>query len=243
MSGNLSYAQLKGVWLQAAKGTKYATNTWASLMAAIAEAESSGDPTALNPTDNGGRQTSWGLWQISLGNHNAPSPNWADPATNAKLAIGKLNSQGLGAWGTYTSGAYKAFLSNKTTAAATPAGAGPNKVQTAALTTSAQAQASCAWSISSFVPNPSILGFHPLGSFQGSVCVFSKAQARALIGFGLLAAGVYIITTGAFQLAAVAGLEGAGKLAVLVVGKGGGKLAGAEEKAGAATRADMATAA
>ncbi len=106
----LTYAQLEQVWLQAAQGTKYNTQAWAALMAAIAEAESSGRTDATNPTDNGGAQTSWGLWQISLGNHNAPSPQWADPVTNAKLAIGKLNSQGLGAWGTYTSGAYRSHL-------------------------------------------------------------------------------------------------------------------------------------
>jgi len=87
-------------------------------MAAIALAESGGNPSATNPTDNGGTQTSWGLWQISLGNHNAPAPDWNNPYTNAKLAIGKLNGQGLGAWGTYNSGAYKQFMT----------GAGPTDV-------------------------------------------------------------------------------------------------------------------
>src|SRR6185437_5711777 len=53
----------------------------------------------------------FGLWQISTGTHSPPAPNWADPVVNAHLAIGKLNSQGLGAWGTYTSGAYRKFLS------------------------------------------------------------------------------------------------------------------------------------
>ena len=135
----LSYAQLKGLWLQAAKGTKYDTNTWASLMAAIAEAESGGNPNATNKTDNGGTQTSWGLWQISLGNHVAPSPQWADPAENARLAIGKLNSQGLTAWGTYDSGAYKAYLSGKT--AASTAGLA-NSTATAAETAAATSSAS-----------------------------------------------------------------------------------------------------
>lgn len=106
----LSYSQLEQVWLSAAQGTKYNTQAWAALMAAIAEAESGGRTDITNPTDNGGRQTSWGLWQISLGNHSEPSPQWADPVTNAHLAIGKLNSQGLGAWGTYTSGAYRSHL-------------------------------------------------------------------------------------------------------------------------------------
>lgn len=105
-----SFAQLESIWLQASDGTKYHTNAWASLMAAIALAESSGNPDSTNPNDNGGTQTSWGLWQISLGNHAEPSPDWANPIENAKLAIGKLNGQGITAWGTYDSGAYKQFL-------------------------------------------------------------------------------------------------------------------------------------
>jgi hypothetical protein len=239
---NLSYAELKGLWLQAAKGTKYATNTWASLMAAIAEAESSGDPGATNPTDNNGRQTSWGLWQISNGDHSAP-PNWSSPAGNAQLAIGKLNSQGLTAWGTYTSGAYKAFLSDKTTAAAAPAGAGPDAVTTAALAAGAQAQAYCAWSVSSFVPNPSIAGFHPFGSLQGNVCLIAKSQVRALLGVGLLIAGVYVITFGALGIAEAAGLNVAVKVAGAVVGKGGGKAAAAKGKAAPAAAETAAPAA
>lgn len=104
------YGQLQSIWLQASQGTKYHTGPWAALMAAIALAESSGNPDATNPTDNGGTQTSWGLWQISLGNHQAPAANWNNPIVNAQLAIGKLNSQGLGAWGTYNSGAYKKYM-------------------------------------------------------------------------------------------------------------------------------------
>jgi Lysozyme like domain len=115
--GTYTYAQLKGIWLAAAKGTQYDSNEWASLMAAIAEAESGGNADATNPTDNGGTQTSWGLWQISLGNHAEPSPDWNVPAENARLAIGKLDGQGLDAWGTYTSGAYRPFLNEQTTAA------------------------------------------------------------------------------------------------------------------------------
>lgn len=112
----LTYAQIEQVWLSAAQGTQYDTQTWAALMAAIAMAESSGNPDATNPTDNGGTQTSWGLWQISLGNHNAPAANWNDPTENAKLAIGKLETQGLKAWGTYNSGAYKQYYSGSTPA-------------------------------------------------------------------------------------------------------------------------------
>ena len=106
-----NFSQLVTIWQQAAAGTKYASKAWAELMAAIALAESSGNPQAINPDDNNGTQSSYGLWQISTGTHAPPASNWSDPIENAHLAIGKLNSQGLGAWGTYTSGAYRKYLS------------------------------------------------------------------------------------------------------------------------------------
>lgn len=84
-------------------------STLAPVMAAIAIAESGGCPTATNPNDNGGTQTSWGLWQISDGTHRMPS-NWNDPQTNANMAFTKYQTQGLKAWGTYTSGAYKQYI-------------------------------------------------------------------------------------------------------------------------------------
>ena len=101
---NLSFTQLEALWEQAGGAPALAP-----VMAAIALAESSGNPTSTNPTDNGGTQTSWGLWQISDGTHNPP-PNWSDPAGNAQLAVAKEKSQGLSAWGTYDSGAYLHYL-------------------------------------------------------------------------------------------------------------------------------------
>lgn len=129
---DLTYAQLEGVWDQAAAGTPYAGSgpspvpgaTWDQLMAAIAEAESSGNPTADNATDNGGRQSSFGLWQISTGTHTPPASNWSDPVENADLAIAKLQSQGLGAWGTYDTGAYRSHLSTSTPPDSSGAGSG-----------------------------------------------------------------------------------------------------------------------
>lgn len=101
----LSYAQIEAAWIQGG-----GSPSLAPLMAAIAEAESSGDPTSTNPTDNNGTQTSWGLWQISTGTHAEPAPNWNDPIENARLAVAKLHSQGLSAWGTYDTGAYRQYL-------------------------------------------------------------------------------------------------------------------------------------
>lgn len=102
-----SYGQLEGLWINAG-----GSPALAPLMAAIALAESGGDPTAENKTDNSGRQTSWGLWQISNGTHNEPVPGILDPETNAQQAVKKYKSQGLRAWGTYTSGAYQKYMKN-----------------------------------------------------------------------------------------------------------------------------------
>jgi len=101
-----TYSQLEGLWI-----SNGGSAALAPVMAAIALAESSGNPAATNATDNGGTQTSWGLWQISDGTHNQPVPNILDPNVNAAQAVKKVKSQGLQAWGTYTSGKYKQFMS------------------------------------------------------------------------------------------------------------------------------------
>lgn len=117
---HLTYSQLEQVWIQAG-GSK----ALAPLMAAIALAESGGYAGATNPTDNGGTQTSWGLWQISNGTHSSPAPAGTDPYNpleNARLAVQKYNSQGLGAWGTYTSGAYRQYYQSNVPPTSLPQG-------------------------------------------------------------------------------------------------------------------------
>jgi hypothetical protein len=106
---DLTFSQLEALWKQTVPASD-PYQKLAPVMAAIALAESSGNPGAINPNDNNGTQSSYGLWQISNGTHSPPAPNWANPAENAKLAYGKLTSQGLKAWGTWVSGAYKTFL-------------------------------------------------------------------------------------------------------------------------------------
>ena len=123
-----TYGQLEELWIKAG-GNK----ALAPLMAAIALAESSGNPNATNPTDNGGTQTSWGLWQISDGTHNQPVAGILDPLTNAKAAVAKYRSQGLGAWGTYTSGAYQQFYKGDVVPTNLPQG-GNSQTQNATLT-------------------------------------------------------------------------------------------------------------
>lgn len=219
----LSYAQLKSVWLSAAQGTQYATNAWASLMAAIAEAESGGNPGITNPNDNGGTQTSWGLWQISLGNHDEPSPNWNNPTVNAQLAIGKLEDQGLSAWGTYTSGAYKTYLNGATTPDGTGiSSTGTSAADAAAYQLASATQADCAWSIGwGGIPGTSWLQdlFGSGGNVgSGEVCLFSKSEARGLVGAGFLVGGGLIVLWGVQFLVVVAGLKAAGSVISTVTG-------------------------
>lgn len=110
---NLTFTQLEALWDSQAPP---ALKVLAPVMAAIALAESGGRPTAINPNDNNGTQSSYGLWQISNGTHSPPAPNWADPSENAKLAVQKMESQGLSAWGTWKSGAYKTYLAQNNAA-------------------------------------------------------------------------------------------------------------------------------
>lgn len=70
-----------------------------NLMAAIALAESGGDPSIVNSIGAGG------LWQI-----HPPEPNYLNPTTNARIAGRKLRTQGLKAWEAYTRGMHRAYL-------------------------------------------------------------------------------------------------------------------------------------
>lgn len=75
-------------------------------MAAIALAESGGDPRALHRDADGSIDR--GLWQInSVHGYGRTS---FDPQANAREAVSIESSQGLSAWSTYQSGAYRRFL-------------------------------------------------------------------------------------------------------------------------------------
>lgn len=127
-----SFAQLEALWINA--GGSKAT---APVAAAIALAESAGCSTALNPTDNGGTQSSFGLWQVSNGTHTPPAPNIYDPVVNAKQAVAKWhNAGGFSPWGTYDSGAYKQYLSGAAPSdSGVPGAPGTAQAQTVSLWT------------------------------------------------------------------------------------------------------------
>lgn len=186
-----TYAQMMGLWI-AAGGPK----ALAPLAAAIGEAESGGNSSAYNGHDTngeGGTQVSAGIWQISNGTM-TPVPNWSNPASNAQDAVAKWKGAGqsFSPWGTYTSGAYKAFLSPGATPDSNIPGA-PD--QLAAETTAADA-ADC------LVGNPFSASAFGVSLSAGPSCLFTKSNARAFIGAGLMAGGVILAFDGGLWIMA-----------------------------------------
>ena len=100
------FAQLEDLWTGAGGSRKLAPT-----MAAIGLAESRG--RNIRQQGQPYSRTGWGIWQITPGDS---EPQFGidqallDPHVNAEAAVAKEESQGLGAWTTYTSGAYKAFM-------------------------------------------------------------------------------------------------------------------------------------
>lgn len=90
-----------------------------ALAAAIAMAESSGNPRAYNGS---GSDSSYGLWQINMRGSLGPArraqfglsanEDLFDPGTNARAAVSIYSSSGWGAWGAYTNGSYKRYLTS-----------------------------------------------------------------------------------------------------------------------------------
>lgn len=180
--GDYSYAQLEGLWINAG-----GTPAMAPIMAAIAEAESRGNP---NATGGVGEK---GLWQI---NPNAwGSLATYDPAGNAAAAVHVLAVQGLTAWSTYTSGAYRAFLSNSTTPntnVSSPAG-GTGGAGTGTATLAAQ-NTRCLVGGNTFIP--CLLDASQARGIIGGLCVF--------LGGALFLGGIVLMTAIAAQKSGVA---------------------------------------
>jgi hypothetical protein len=84
--------------------------------AAIALAESAGDPHAYDPETAAGNpqgKGSFGLWQINLNRHpEFFNINLYDSQSNANAAFSVFTNAGnsFSPWSTYTSGAYKGYL-------------------------------------------------------------------------------------------------------------------------------------
>lgn len=110
---NYSYSQLRQLWIFAG-GNK----TWSYVMAAIALAESGGNPQATNMDADG--SVDRGLWQINSVHGYSPQSSFS-PQQNAKQAVAVFNSSGPNAWSTFKNGTYKNYLpSGKSTPSSLP---------------------------------------------------------------------------------------------------------------------------
>ena len=167
-----SYAGLEGLWINA--GGK---RSLAPTMAAIAEAESGGCSTAYNASG------ATGLWQILGAVDPGDQSKLTDPAVNAREAVLKWQTQGLTAWATYTSGAYKSHLR---------AGTAPNTnvPSPGAAGTSATGGGS-----------PCLIALPKVAVFGGG-CAVSVSEARAVAGAAILVMGSGFLIIGALVLAA-----------------------------------------
>lgn len=112
----LSYADLEGLWVNAGGST-----ATAPMAAAIALAESGGNPNAFNGNTGTGDQ-SYGLWQINMLGSLGPgrlqefgitnNNQLFDPATNAHAAVLLAGGgSNFSPWSTYKNGSYQRYLS------------------------------------------------------------------------------------------------------------------------------------
>lgn len=85
----LSPAQVGALWVEEGGPG------WAETQAeCIADHESADIPGNNNYQDNGGTQTSWGLFQISNGTHAEPVPDIDNAAINTRQAVLKFEASG-----------------------------------------------------------------------------------------------------------------------------------------------------
>lgn len=220
-----SYAQLEGLWIQAGGDPAKAP-----LMAAIAMAESGGNDHARNPSG------ATGLWQILVPVHGDLIKKYGDPndpVSNAKEAVSLYKSQGLGAWTTYSSGAYQKYLKQGVQPVSVGAGGGaPTSPQ------SGGSDASCC-----------AIGFGgvniPLAGNQGGFCLLSKTQLNSLFGLVIAGAGIMVGISGmTWMLVYAFKKSGAANVLAAAPGPAGavGKVIAAPSMAGAVRRATPARA-
>jgi hypothetical protein len=193
-----TYAQLEGLWINAGGPAAVAP-----VAAAIAEAESGGNPLAAYPGTTvapgaGSNTDATGLWQI-LGVPSGFTPaQLTDPAANAQMAVAKYKGAGnaFTPWVTFTNGAYAAFLSNSTTpdTAGLPA-AGASAATTAVLASANSA--TCALSV-------------PVAG-----CLLPKSALRGIIGGAVLGAAG-ILGLAAMVILAASAFEHSGAASAVV---------------------------
>lgn len=129
-----SYADLEGLWIKAG-----GSSASAPIAAAIAMAESGGNPNSINNNPKTG-DLSYGYWQINMIGSLGPSrrrqfgitsnTQLLDPLTNAKAAVMLSNGgSNFTPWSTFKSGAFRNFMNGSVppnlASGGTPSGGAP----------------------------------------------------------------------------------------------------------------------
>lgn len=108
------HTTLADLWVQAG-----GARNLAPIMAAIALAESGGRVDAVSPQNTNGTYD-YGLWQINSSHSQFDQARLtSDPLYNARAAVAIEKSQGLTAWSTYNSGAFRSFMGQGRSTSAT----------------------------------------------------------------------------------------------------------------------------
>ena len=197
-----SFDQLTTLWTGAGGPAPVAP-----LMAAIALAESSGDPGAENPSSG-----ACGLWQI----HPA-EPGCKDPQQNAQMAVRKYGTQGLGAWEAYTNGSYQKFLPAGSQSGSTPAPGGGGLL-TVPGTGLMQGQQVDRWGIAQNIANAAgYTGGALRGAGQSALDVGTLGAGLLVIGVGLAIVAWLLLTQTDAGRGAVRTVKGTAEAALAVV--------------------------
>lgn len=194
----LSNQQIRDLWTRNGGSPQLA-----AVMAAIAQAESSGHTDVINDNPSTG-DYSVGLWQINyfrglLGprsqRYGSPAQLQANPDLQARAAVDlAANGNGLGNWSTYSSGSYRQYLNGDPSQGGgnssvgdlssqpLPAGVGGSDIQETCLIKA---------------PKASFLGFD-----AGGGCLLGTGPARAILGSVILVSGGVLFLLGVTAIVA-----------------------------------------
>lgn len=175
-----TYAQLKALWIS--NGGNPAA---ADIAAAVALAESGGNPNASNTNTNGSIDR--GLWQI---NSVHGSQSTFDITGNVKSAIAiSGNGSNWSPWVTYNTGAYKKFMSPTTAASS----AGTPSTSTSGITI--PGVTSPGISVSSLVQS-AINTILDMFGIKGGLKDLFERLGLIILGFALVILGIHLLSGG-----------------------------------------------
>lgn len=216
-TGALTFAQIEQLWTSNGGNPQ-----WAPLMAAIAEAESSGHPGVLNDNPGTG-DYSVGLWQINYyanlltprsQRYGSPSTLWNDPNAQARAAVDLFaNGQGASNW--QGDAAYQAWKANgapmfptqsQLASFGAPTGGGGGGTYTAPDGSSSGSGVS-----GGFNPNAPVLQIPHVGT------VIDAGQALSIKGWFLMISGGVIGAVGLAVVLTAFGLESKAAKVVMAV--------------------------